>query len=358
MKEKNIKTVIKDMTQQQGYFLEDIRSKDGKSELWTVSKDISGVSYRLIFITHHIIDELRKYDIPNDKNNIYILFTEDEFKDEKDNESQVKEQSLEDKEDIEEKEDIKIREALSKNNLLEKPLIRVNVLEKKVNYSQNVNPQVVQDLATVMNNNNFKSSSEKLSLKDKSLITIGIISINVFMYLVVIYFSYIYGKGSIFDSDTSILIMLGAKVNDLIAQGQYYRLISCMFLHGGIVHLGVNMYSLYAIGPMVERVYGKSKYIAIYFISGICASIFSYIFSTSVSIGASGAIFGLLGAVLIFAIKSKGKTGNAFIRSILSVIFINIFIGATLPNIDNFAHVGGLLGGMIISVLVSFRTEV
>lgn len=130
-----------------------------------------------------------------------------------------------------------------------------------------------------------------------------------------------------------------------------------MFLHGGIVHVAVNMYSLYAIGPMVERVYGKAKYIAIYFISGILASIFSYAFSTSVSIGASGAIFGLLGAVLIFAFKSKGKTGSGFIKSILSVIFINIFIGATLPNIDNFAHMGGLLGGMLVAFLVSFRTE-
>ena len=186
----------------------------------------------------------------------------------------------------------------------------------------------------------------------------GIIAINVIMYVVTAYLSYVYAKGSIFNSDTNVLILLGAKVNELIAQGQYYRLISCMFLHGGIVHLGVNMYSLYAIGPMVEKVYGKAKYIAIYFIAGICSSIFSYIFSTSVSIGASGAIFGLLGAVLVFAIKSKGKTGNAFIRSILSVIFINIFIGMTLPNIDNFAHVGGLLGGMLISFLVTFKAEI
>jgi len=330
MNEKNIKTIIKGITQQYGYVLEDIRSVDSSEVLWTVSKSISGAEYRLIFITENSLHQLKQYDIPEDKNNTYVLFSEDELG--------------RDKDEI--------------NNLLEKPLITVDIKDNKVNYSQNVNLQVVQEIAAVMSNSNLQRNSEKVILKDKPLITIGIIAINVIMYLVTAYLSFVYAKGSLFNSDTNVLILLGAKVNELIAKGQYYRFISCMFLHGGIVHLGVNMYSLYAIGPMVERVYGRVKYLAIYFISGICASIFSYIFSTSVSIGASGAIFGLLGAVLVFAIRSKGKTGTAFIRSILSVIFINIFIGATLPNIDNFAHVGGLLGGMLIAFLVSFRAEV
>ena len=330
MNEKNIKTIIKGITQQYGYVLEDIRSVDSSEVLWTVSKSISGAEYRLIFITENSLHQLKQYDIPEDKNNTYVLFSEDELG--------------RDKDEI--------------NNLLEKPLITVDIKDNKVNYSQNVNLQVVQEIAAVMSNSNLQRNSEKVILKDKPLITIGIIAINVIMYLVTAYLSFVYAKGSLFNSDTNVLILLGAKVNELIAKGQYYRFISCMFLHGGIVHLGVNMYSLYAIGPMVERVYGRVKYLAIYFISGICASIFSYIFSTSVSIGASGAIFGLLGAVLVFAIKSKGKTGSAFIKSILSVIFINIFIGATLPNIDNFAHVGGLIGGMLIAFLVSFRAEV
>lgn len=334
MKEKNIKTIINGFTQQNGYFLDEIRSKDSNLNMWTVSKDISGVQYRLIFMRSLSLHQLIQYDIPDDKNNIYILFSDDEFNKEE------------------------VTEDLAINNLLEKSLIRVNILGKKVNYSGNVNSQVVQDLASVMNNTNLHSDSEKINVRDKPWVTMVIIAINIMMYVVTAYLSYVYAKGSIFNSDIKILILLGAKVNELIAQGQYFRLISCMFLHGGLVHLGVNMYSLYAIGPIVEKVYGKAKYIAIYFVSGICASILSYIFSTSVSIGASGAIFGLLGAVLIFAIKSKGKTGNAFIRSILSVIFINIFIGVTLPNIDNFGHIGGLIGGMITSFLISFRAEI
>ncbi|MBU3091845.1 rhomboid family intramembrane serine protease [Clostridium sp. CF011] len=334
MKEKNIKTIITGFTQQNGYFLEEIISKNNNLNMWTVSKDIGGESYRLIFMMSLSLHQLIQYDIPDDKNNIYILFSNDEINKEE------------------------VSKEIAINNLLEKSLIRVNVLEKKVNYSGNVNSQVVQDLASVMNNTNLHSDSEKTSARDRPWVTMVIIAINVMMYIVTAYLSYVYAKGSIFNSDIKILILLGAKVNGLIARGQYFRLISCMFLHGGLVHLGVNMYSLYAIGAMVERVYGKIKYIAIYFVSGICASMLSYIFSTSVSIGASGAIFGLLGAVLIFAIKSKGKTGNDFIRSILSVIFINIFIGVTLPNIDNFGHIGGLLGGIITSFLISFRAEI
>ena len=245
---------------------------------------------------------------------------------------------------------------LSTNNLLQKPLIRVNVSEKRVNYSQNVKLEVVNDLVSIMNNNNLSSRSKKMNVQDKPWITIIIIAINIIMYGITAYLSVI-SNGSILNSDTNVLVLLGAKVNDLINQGQYYRLVTCMFLHGGIVHVAVNMYSLYAIGPMVESVYGKIKYLAIYFISGICASLFSYVFSTSISIGASGAIFGLLGAVLIFAITSKGKTGSAFIKSILSVIFINIFIGATMPGIDNFAHLGGLFGGMLVAFLVNYRTK-
>jgi len=263
MQEKNIKTIINGMTTQHGYLLEDISSKNNNSELWTVSKNINGAEYRLVFMTHKILNQLNQYDLRADKNNIYILLSDGELNsDETD-------------------------KALSTNNLLQEPIIKVNVLEKKVNYSQNVNPQVVNDLVSIMNNNNLHSRHEKLNIQDKPWITIIIIAINVIMYGITAYLS-LAAQGSIFNSDTNVLVLLGAKVNSLINQGQYYRLITCMFLHGGIVHVAVNMYSLYAIGPMIESVYGKTKYLAIYFISGICASVFSYIFSPNISIGASG----------------------------------------------------------------------
>lgn len=334
MRDKNIETIIKGFTAQQGYLLEDIKSKNNNSELWTVTKEINGVLYRVIFVSEINLSELIQYDIPDDKSNIYILIYEDDFQSAKDS------------------------ELLSINNLSEKPSIRVNIKERKVTYSESVNLQVVQDLATVMNNNHLRNNNEKVSIKEKPFVTIAIIAINIILYIVTAYLSIVYAKGSILDSDTRVLVFLGAKVNDLIAQGQYFRLVSCMFLHGGIVHLAVNMYSLYAIGPMIEKAYGRAKYIAIYFIAGICSSMLSYVYSPSISIGASGAIFGLLGAVLVFAIKSKGKTGSGLIKNILSVIFVNIFIGMTLPGIDNFGHIGGLIGGIVISFLVISADEV
>lgn len=330
MKEKNIRNIIKGFTEQYGYILEDLRSKDSKSELWTASKDIGGEHYRLILISKYRLNELKQYDIPEDKNNIYIVFSEEELN----------------------------TDDAAENNLLGKSLIRVNVKERKVNYSENVSLEVVQNLAALMSNTDLYGEKEKVSLKHRPWITMSIIVINIVMYIVTVYLSYVYPNESIYSSYTNALILLGAKVNELISAGEYYRLISSMFLHGGILHLAVNMYSLYAMGPIVEKLYGKTKYIILYFTAGICSSIFSYIFSTSISIGASGAIFGLLGAVLVFAIKSKGKTGSAFIKNILSVIFVNIFIGMTLPNIDNFGHIGGLLGGILISFLVTLRTEV
>lgn len=183
-------------------------------------------------------------------------------------------------------------------------------------------------------------------------LTYVIIAINVIMYLISAYFS-----NNILDIDINVLVFLGAKFNPLIAAGQYYRLLTCTFLHAGIVHLGLNMYALYDIGTLIEDIYGRLNFIFIYIISGIVSSIFSYMFSINVSIGASGAIFGLLGAALVVAIKMKHIIGEQFKRSIISVILINIIIGLSIPNIDNFGHIGGLIGGIIVSLIIFKKKE-
>jgi rhomboid protease GluP len=194
--------------------------------------------------------------------------------------------------------------------------------------------------------------NKNIAVKSKKpIITYVLITINVLVYILTAYLS-----RNIVDSNINVLILLGAKVNSLIANGQYYRLVTAMFLHGGIVHVSLNMYALYSIGPLVENVYGKGKYIVIYFLSGILSSLASFMFSNSISIGASGAIFGLLGAALIFAIKMKNRIGRGFINNIITVIGINLVIGFSIPNIDNFAHLGGLLGGIVISYVV-FRNK-
>lgn len=182
------------------------------------------------------------------------------------------------------------------------------------------------------------------------LITYVLIAMNILMYLISAFLS-----ENIFDIDIRVLIYLGAKFNPLIDIGQYYRLVTCTFLHGGLMHIALNMYALYAIGPLIERTYGKSKFLLIYFVSGIMSSFFSYKFSSKVSIGASGAIFGLLGAALVLSIKMRRVIGEDFRRNIISVILVNIIIGVSISNIDNFGHLGGLVGGILVSMLIFKR---
>ncbi|SUY47870.1 rhomboid family membrane protein [Clostridium putrefaciens] len=209
---------------------------------------------------------------------------------------------------------------------------------------------------------NFAGLISKLAQKDKDVktkkrplkksineykATYTLIGINILIFIVSAYLS-----KSIFDIDIKVLLLLGAKNNKLINAGQYYRLFMAMFLHGGLLHLGLNMYALRTTGEIVENFYGRKKFLIIYFLSGITSSLASYVFSQSTSVGASGAIFGLLGACLIFAYKMKEKIGKEFLRNILSVIVVNILIGVTIPNIDNFGHLGGLVGGIIISFIL------
>lgn len=185
------------------------------------------------------------------------------------------------------------------------------------------------------------------------ILTYILIGLNIFIFIITAYLS-----GDIMNSNINVLINLGAKDNALIMQGQYYRLITCMFLHGGLIHVALNMYSLFCIGPLVEKVYGRIKYIIIYFISGILCSYFSFKFSSDVSIGASGAIFGLLAAILIFALVMKNSINKGFIFNILSIIGINLYLGFSLPNVDNYGHLGGLLGGLITcSIIVFLKKE-
>jgi rhomboid protease GluP len=210
--------------------------------------------------------------------------------------------------------------------------------------------QTAYELANLLHYKQVQKQN-KVSRK-KYYITYGLIAINVLVYILTAYLSQ-----NFINSDSNVLVFLGAKYNKLINEGEYYRLVSAMFLHGGIVHLGFNMYALYSIGPMIEKLYGKVNYLLIYFISGVLSSLFSYFFSQGISVGASGAIFGLLGTAFVFAFKMRNNIGKDFLRSIVSVIITNIIIGFTIPNIDNFAHLGGLIGGLLASVVINVSNK-
>ncbi len=150
-------------------------------------------------------------------------------------------------------------------------------------------------------------------------------------------------------SNTEVLIRMGAKVTPLIAAGEYWRLFTSMFLHIGLMHLAFNGYALLAIGTELERLFGHGRFLAIYLLSGLMGSLASYAFSYSLAAGASGAIFGLIGALgAFFAIHRErlGAWGRNRLINIAFLIALNLFLGFTQPGIDNLAHIGGLLAGL------------
>jgi rhomboid protease GluP len=150
-------------------------------------------------------------------------------------------------------------------------------------------------------------------------------------------------------TQTDVLVRLGAKVSALITDGEYWRLVTAMFLHVGIMHLFFNGYALLAIGTELERLFGPMRFTVIYMLSGLLGNLASYAFSPNLAAGASGAIFGLIGALAAFFTLHRerlGAWGRARLANIAFLIAINLFFGFTQPGIDNLAHLGGLLGGL------------
>lgn len=141
--------------------------------------------------------------------------------------------------------------------------------------------------------------------------------------------------------------LLGMKINELILSGQYWRLLTPMFLHGSIMHIAFNMYALNAIGPELERHYGHLRFLAMYLLSGFVGNIFSFLFSPNPSLGSSTAIFGLLGAEAVFLYHNRsifGSQARKALMNIATIAGINLVIGLS-PGIDNWGHIGGMIGG-------------
>jgi len=136
---------------------------------------------------------------------------------------------------------------------------------------------------------------------------------------------------------------------------EYYRLITCAFLHGDILHLLFNSYALFVIGSQIENFMGKAKYIIIYFVSIIVASLFSILLTKGVSIGASGAIFGLMGALLYFGYHYRVYLGTVLKSQIIPLIIFNLLIGFISNAIDNYAHIGGLIGGALATMWLGVK---
>ncbi|MGL4651709.1 MAG: rhomboid family intramembrane serine protease [Caldilineaceae bacterium] len=147
-----------------------------------------------------------------------------------------------------------------------------------------------------------------------------------------------------------VLVLLGAKVNEYVAVGEWWRLFTAMFLHIGILHLIFNMYAIFAIGPLVEGYYGSVRFAVIYLVGGLFGSLASFAFSPSISAGASGAVFAIAAAAAVYFYRYRenfGARGRAILQNMLIVLGANLVFGMASQGVDNWGHVGGMVGGLI-----------
>ena len=181
-----------------------------------------------------------------------------------------------------------------------------------------------------------------------------VLGINVVMFLIRVFYGLLqFGNWNLLSNLLSTLILFGAKVNELIAQGEFWRLLTATVLHADILHLLFNLYALIALGYNVERYFGHGRFLLIYLISGLWGSFASFATSPEISVGASGAVFGLAGATAVYFWRYRenfGAEGRAILQNVLMVIGLNLVFGFTNAQIDNAGHIGGLLGGALVAI--------
>lgn len=163
--------------------------------------------------------------------------------------------------------------------------------------------------------------------------------------------TYIFQVGSQFLTGVDLGYVLGAKINSLISAGQYWRLFTPMLLHGSIIHIGLNMYALIILGRGLEFNFGKLRFTLLYIAAGFAGNILSFIFSPNPSLGSSTAIFGLLAAEAVFVFQNRkfyGAQAKGILINAAVIAGVNLVLGLS-PGIDNWGHLGGLLGGILFT---------
>ncbi|HLH61594.1 MAG TPA: rhomboid family intramembrane serine protease [Ktedonobacteraceae bacterium] len=189
-----------------------------------------------------------------------------------------------------------------------------------------------------------------------------LIAINVVIYLILLVLSATIGQGigSLGDIDQGVLVNAGAQVNLYVSQGQVWRIFTAMFLHFNLIHIGLNMLSLFLIGVAVEVFFGKWRYLVIYLGSGIVGGIVTYFLlpPDTLAAGASGAIFGVFGALGVFYIMNRqalGRYGTGAIMNWLFWLGLNLVFGFETPGIGIQDHIGGLIAGIILAIILMPR---
>ena len=218
-------------------------------------------------------------------------------------------------------------------------------ITKKTNFKEeglDLFVKLTNDIGEV-NKTNQKQAEDLFAKKDP-VITKILITINIVIFVLQLVLGW------------DVVASFGANYAPFVKSGKFYVLITSMFIHGNLIHLLFNMYALYIIGPQVESFYGKIKYLAIYFGSGILGALLSDIFlQNSISVGASGAIFGLLSSIVYFGYHYRAYLDTVIRSQIMPLIIFNIFLGIVIPNIDTFCHIGGLIGGVLVSMACGIK---
>ena len=186
--------------------------------------------------------------------------------------------------------------------------------------------------------------------KPEAVCTVGLIVVNVAVFMIMTMFG---------DTEDAVFMLQHGAMYEpfVIEQHEYYRMFTCLILHFGIDHLLNNMVMLGALGWNLEQEIGRVRFLVIYFVSGIAGNILSLFYDLStgnpaVSAGASGAIFGLMGALLYVVILNRGRLGRLSGRGMLIMVALSLYFGFASSGVDNLAHIGGLVSGFILAALL------
>ena len=208
--------------------------------------------------------------------------------------------------------------------------------------------QLFLKITTEINSKNKKEAIENDKIFEPKPIIVNNIIIGILILIFVI--SYILGY------HTNLIYNFGV-FGPLVREGEVYRLLTGTLLHSGIIHLFFNCYALFVVGNQIESFYGKKKFLVIYLFSALTGSLMSISMHDTISIGASGAIFGLLGSLLYFGYYYRVYLGSVILQRVVPVILFNLIIGFSINNIDNFGHIGGLIGGVLISMALGITNS-
>ena len=234
---------------------------------------------------------------------------------------------------------------IDKNDMLTKAFPD---LKKKLKYTEK-GVELFMKITGDINKHNQEDAKkiEKVFKTKFPMITYILISFCIILYVIPLLFN-----------QTNDIILQFCVHGPSIRAGQFYRLITGTFLHSGLLHLVFNCYALYVIGSQLESFLGKVKFIIIYFVSALFGSLLSMTFSgNTASVGASGAIFGLMGSLLYFGYHYRVYLGSVIKSQILPLVVFNLVLGFFVTGIDNAAHIGGLVGGALITMALGVKNK-